>query len=78
MPLEEIRRRFGRDRMFIPKAERQPMQNRATTFANPGEFAQALSQQDREELLRALQTGGAQGADQTPPATQQGFASGSS
>lgn len=70
---EEIRRTFGRDSMLPPPR----FQARTTEFANVDEFAGALSQQDREALLRALQTGGAAEANQAPATGQQGFASGS-
>lgn len=70
---EEIRRTFGRDSMLPPPR----FQARTTEFANVDEFAGALSQQDREALLRALQTGGATDANPAPTTGQQGFASGS-
>ena len=73
-PIAEIRRRWGRDSMYTPRA----VQNRATNFADVGEFVGAMSQEQREELVRALQTGGAQGANQAPVPAPQGFASGSS
>ncbi|KZV59664.1 hypothetical protein PENSPDRAFT_694947 [Peniophora sp. CONT] len=59
--------------MYTPRAT----QNRSTNFANVGEYLNAMSQEQREELAHALQTGGAQGANQAPqvPAPQ-GFANG--
>ena len=74
-PVAEIRSRWGRDSMYQPGG--RPVQNRATNFANAGEWAAALSPADRVEALRALQTGGAQGANQAPPANPPGFAGGS-
>ncbi|KZV60661.1 hypothetical protein PENSPDRAFT_694070 [Peniophora sp. CONT] len=74
-PITEIRRRWGRDSMYTPGG--LAVQNRGTNFANVGEYLNAMSQEQREELAHALQAGGAQGANQTPqvPAPQ-GFASG--
>ena len=78
-PVSEIRSRLGRDSLFpAPRLGGRPVQNRATNFANAGEFINAMSPEDRAEMLRALQTGGAQGANQAPPQAPQGFASGSS
>lgn len=74
-PVDEIRRTFGRDSMYQPRAG-HPVQNRATNFANAGEFINSLSAEQRREMTQALQSGGAQGANQAPP--PQGFASGSS
>lgn len=74
-PIDEIRRKYGWDSMWQPRTD-HPVQNRAVNFANAGEFINSLSADQRMEMMQALQTGGAQGANQAPP--QQGFASGSS
>lgn len=75
-PVDEIRRTYGRDSMYPPPAATgRPMQNRATTFANAGEFVNAMTVEQRAELIQALQTGTPQGASQP---SAQDFASGSS
>lgn len=51
-PITEIRRKFGCDRMYQPGG--RSAQNRVTDFANMGEYTNAMSQADREELARAL------------------------
>ena len=60
--------------MIPPPPPRGPpgFQARVTNFANVGEFAGALSAEQKEELLRVLQPG------QATAQGQQGFASGSS
>lgn len=69
-PLEEIRRTLGRDSLFPVPTPRRTAQNRATNFANAGEFVNALSAEQRAEMAQALQSGSAQG--------QQDFGNGSS
>ncbi|KZV61329.1 hypothetical protein PENSPDRAFT_693514 [Peniophora sp. CONT] len=75
-PIAEIQRCWGRDSMYTPGG--RTVQNRGTNFANVGEYLNAMSQEQREELAHALQASGVQGANQTPqvPAPQ-GFVSGS-
>lgn len=58
-PQEEIERKWGRASMFTPGG--RPAQNRATNFANAGEFVNAMSQEQRAEMLRELQPNAGQG-----------------
>ena len=75
-PVDEIRRTYGRDSMYPPPPTAgRPAQNRATTFANAGEFVSSMTAEQRTELIQALQIGGTPSASQTPP---QDFANGSS
>lgn len=78
-PVEEIQRTFGWNSMIPPQQKQgAPMQNRVTEFANAEEFAATLSEQERAQLLRAIQPGGAQSATPAAPSGAQGFGSGSS
>lgn len=84
-PVDEIRHTFERDSMFSPpSAGSCPAQNRATNFANVGEFVGAMTQEQRAELVQVLQTGGTQGVNQAPPGQRlpnppaQGFGTGPS
>lgn len=75
-PVDEIRRTYGRDSMYPPPSSAgRPMQNRATTFANAGEFVNSMTAEQRAELVQALQVGAVPSVSQPPP---QDFANGSS